>query len=243
MNKFLIGCIADDFAGPEDAAAILTANGLRTVMTDGIPQDPDWDTDAEAIVIATNTRSIDPFEASREYLNAMRWLKRQKTGLFFFKYSSTFDSTRRGNIGTVTDALMNLLNIPYTVHVPTSLTGGCTVRDGILYVNDVPLAESHMKDHPLNPMWESHIPMLIAPQSKYPCFVLTADDLDNPERTREQIASWQAQRRRFHIAADYWQPEHGTKIMEMFHELPLMAGGCDILADFARFVKNTAPNC
>lgn len=237
MSKILIGCIADDFTGASDAASLLAANGLKTVMTCGVPESTDWDTDAEAIVIATKTRSMEPFDASRESLNAVRWLKKQKVGTFYYKYCSTFDSTRRGNIGPVTDALLNMLSIPYTVMIPSMLENGRTVRDGILYVNGVPLAESHMKSHPINPMWDSYLPKLVAPQSKYPCFVLTEADLNRPEETRQQIDSWQAQRRHFHIAVDYWKPEHGAKIMEFFHDLPLLTGGSGILADFARYHK------
>ena len=87
----------------------------------------------------------------------------------YFKYCSTFDSTPAGNIGPVADRMLEELGQPYTLLCPALPVNGRTVREGVLYVKGVPLAQSPMKDHPLNPMWASEIPSLMAPQSAYPC--------------------------------------------------------------------------
>ena len=45
----LLGCIADDFTGASDLANTLTAAGMRTVQTIGVPQ---GGIDADAVVVA-----------------------------------------------------------------------------------------------------------------------------------------------------------------------------------------------
>jgi len=54
--------------------------------------------DADAIVVALKTRTIDPGAAINESLEALRWLRDAGCRQFFFKYCSTFDSTPKGNI-------------------------------------------------------------------------------------------------------------------------------------------------
>ena len=44
-----------------------------------------------------------------------------------FKYCSTFDSTAKGNIGPVTDALLDELNEDFTVITPALPVNGRTI--------------------------------------------------------------------------------------------------------------------
>ena len=48
-------------------------------------------------------------EAVAQSLAALRWLQAQGAPQIYFKYCSTFDSTPHGNIGPVTEALMDAL--------------------------------------------------------------------------------------------------------------------------------------
>ena len=67
------------------------------------------DGDADAVVVALKSRTIAPAEAVAQSLAALRWLRAQGAQQIYFKYCSTFDSTPRGNIGPVTEALMDAL--------------------------------------------------------------------------------------------------------------------------------------
>ena len=78
---------------------------------------------------------------------------------------------------------MELCGTAYTVLCPALPVNGRTVRDGILYVNGVPLAESPMRFHPLNPMTQSEIPKLMAAQSRWPSYVLRLADLHGPRES------------------------------------------------------------
>ncbi|HYG85480.1 MAG TPA: 3-oxo-tetronate kinase [Azospirillum sp.] len=160
----LLGCIADDVTGASDLANTLAKAGLRTVQTigaDGLTEIGD----AEAVVVALKSRSIDPDEAVRLSLDAWQRLKALGARQCYFKYCSTFDSTDRGNIGPVTDALLQATGADFTIACPTFPETGRTVYQGHLFVWNQPLHESPLKDHPLNPMRDSDLVRVLQRQS------------------------------------------------------------------------------
>ena len=106
----LLGCIADDFTGATDLANNLVRAGMRTVQTIGVPEDATAPVEADAIVVALKSRTIAPADAVSQSLAALRWLRAQGVQQVYFKYCSTFDSTPAGNIGPVTDALLDALS-------------------------------------------------------------------------------------------------------------------------------------
>lgn len=155
-----LGCIADDFTGATDLANNLVRAGMRVVQTMGMPGGP-LQTPADAVVIALKTRTIEPADAVAQSLAALRWLKQQGARQIYFKYCSTFDSwyqgDLRGNIGPVTEALMAELGTDFTIATPAFPDNGRTVFKGHLFVGDVLLSDSGMKDHPLTPMRDANL--------------------------------------------------------------------------------------
>jgi len=83
-----------------------------------------------------------------------------------FKICSTFDSTDKGNIGPVMDALRADSGDRIVLVTPAFPETGRTVYQGNLFVGSVPLNESPLKDHPLNPMHDSNLVRVLARQSK-----------------------------------------------------------------------------
>jgi uncharacterized protein YgbK (DUF1537 family) len=83
-----------------------------------------------------------------------------------FKICSTFDSTDAGNIGPVMDALLADSGDAIVLVTPAFPETGRTVYQGNLFVGSVPLNESPLKDHPLNPMHDSNLVRVLARQSK-----------------------------------------------------------------------------
>lgn len=161
-----LGCIADDFTGASDLANTLTRGGMRTVQTIGVPGDDlDLDPAADAVVIALKTRSIEAHEAVRQSLAAHAWLARRGCGQFLFKICSTFDSTPRGNIGPVADALRAALDPGCVAVCPAFPTNGRTVYRGHLFVGDRLLNESGMEKHPLTPMSDANLVRVLQAQS------------------------------------------------------------------------------
>ena len=62
--------------------------------------------DVDAVVVALKSRTAPVAEAVAQSLAACRWLRAQGATQIYFKVCSTFDSTPRGNIGPVAEALM-----------------------------------------------------------------------------------------------------------------------------------------
>src|SRR5659263_103676 len=179
MNKTLIfGCIADDFTGASDAASFLVKGGLNTVLCNGIP-DSDFDPgdNVQAVVIALKSRTVEVEEAVSDSLNALKWLKDHGTQQVYFKYCSTFDSTPRGNIGPVTDALMEAVQTKCTILCPALPVNKRTIVDGCLLVDGVPLQESSMSKHPLTPMWDCRIANLMKQQGQFETLEIHRDTL------------------------------------------------------------------
>ena len=140
MAQALLGCIADDFTGATDLANMLVRGGMRTVQTIGVP-DKDATIEADALVVALKSRTIPAKQAVRQSLDALEWLQAQGCRQFFFKYCSTFDSTHRGNIGPVSDALLDALKDDFTIACPAFPENGRTVFRGNLFVCDALLNE------------------------------------------------------------------------------------------------------
>ena len=162
MTTFL-GCIADDFTGATDLASMLARSGVNVSLRIGVPLSPPENT-AEIEVIALKTRSISASKAIEESLSALKWLKEAGAKKYFFKYCSTFDSTAEGNIGPVSEALMNELKVDQTIYCPAFPENGRSIYMGNLFVGQKLLSESSMKDHPLTPMNDSNLMRLLSAQ-------------------------------------------------------------------------------
>lgn len=160
----LLGCIADDFTGATDLANMLVRGGMRTVQTIGIPEQMPT-VAADALVIALKSRTIPVAEAVAQSLTALRWLQQQGCTQFFFKYCSTFDSTDGGNIGQVTDALLQELGADFTIACPAFPENGRTIYRGHLFVADALLNESGMEHHPLTPMADANLVRVLQRQT------------------------------------------------------------------------------
>lgn len=154
--SILLGCIADDFTGATDLANNLVRNGMRVVQTIGIPQHG-LNADLDAVVVALKSRNLEPEDAVAQSLEALEYLLAQGAQQIFFKYCSTFDSTPKGNIGPVTEALMAALGADFTIATPAFPDNGRSVFKGHLFVGDQLLSESGMRDHPLTPMTDANL--------------------------------------------------------------------------------------
>ena len=161
-----LGCIADDYTGASDLANTLTRAGLRTVQTIGIPADDLALPEVDAVVVSLKSRSIEAGLAVSRSRAADKWLRSRGAGHVLFKICSTFDSTDAGNIGPVMDALRADCGEANVLVTPAFPETGRTVYQGNLFVGTVPLNESPLKDHPLNPMRDSNLVRVLACQSK-----------------------------------------------------------------------------
>jgi 3-dehydrotetronate 4-kinase len=165
MSEILLGCIADDFTGATDLANNLVRNGMRAVQTIGVPA-ATLDVAADAVVVALKSRTIAAADAVTQSLAALKWLRAQGAKQIYFKYCSTFDSTAQGNIGPVAEALMDALGTDFTIATPAFPDNQRTVFKGHLFVGDVLLSDSGMRNHPLTPMTDSNLVRVLQAQCR-----------------------------------------------------------------------------
>jgi 3-dehydrotetronate 4-kinase len=164
----LLGAVADDYTGASDLANTLSRNGLTTIQMIGVPSRGFDAGDAEAIVVALKIRSIEAPRAVALATAGYDWLASRGARHVIYKICSTFDSTDAGNIGPVAEAFRARAGagcLPVTPAFPETAR---TVYLGHLFVGLVPLNESPLKDHPLNPMRDSNLKRVLERQSKAP---------------------------------------------------------------------------
>lgn len=163
----LLAAIADDFTGATDLASVIAQNGMPVVQLIGVPdaQSLALVGDAAAVVVALKTRTAPVAEAVAQALASLGALRGAGAEQIIFKYCSTFDSTDKGNIGPVADALAEAMGVEFALVCPAFPANGRSIFRGHLFVGDQLLQESPMKDHPLTPMRRSNLLELMGAQS------------------------------------------------------------------------------
>ncbi|MCB8882240.1 four-carbon acid sugar kinase family protein [Acidisoma cellulosilytica] len=189
-----LGCIADDYTGASDLANTLARQGLRTVQTIGLPAAAFDLSGVDAVVVALKSRSIPAAEAVAASQAAEVWLRQKGADHVLFKICSTFDSTDAGNIGPVSDALRDSGACPMVVVTPAFPGTGRTVFQGNLFVGVMPLNESPLKDHPLNPMHDANLMRVLSRQTATRIGLVPLQIVDaGPDALRAKLAQLQAE--------------------------------------------------
>jgi len=225
-----LGCIADDFTGATDLAGLLARSGVRVSLRMGVPDEDPTAAPAPFEVIALKCRTAPVDEAVAECRAALAWLRAAGAERFYWKYCSTFDSTPRGNIGPVAEALMADLGADQTIYCPAFPENGRSIFMGHLFVGEVPIDESPMKDHPLTPMRDSSLMRLLAPQVTRP--VGLANRLvvaRGPEALRARLDTLLDQGVA-HVIVDAVADEDLRTIATACRDMALLTGGSAVAA-------------
>jgi uncharacterized protein YgbK (DUF1537 family) len=215
----ILGAIADDFTGGTDLAGMLHEAGARTVLVFGDGEVPG---NCDATVVCLKSRALAAADACRMTVDALGRLRAHDPRQIYFKYCSTFDSTPKGNIGPVTDALLNELGEPFTLAIPALPVNGRTQYMGHLFVDGVPLAESPMRTHPLNPMTDSNLVRWLARQTPSKVGLLRLPALVG------DLSAEAARLRKEGVEialADAVTQRDLEALAEVFADLPLLTGG------------------
>jgi 3-dehydrotetronate 4-kinase len=229
----LLGCIADDFTGATDLANNLVRSGMRVVQTIGIPTRALAD-DLDAVVVALKSRTIPATQAIAQSLAALEWLQAQGAKQFYFKICSTFDSTAEGNIGPVTEALMAALHTDFVVVTPAFPENGRTVFKGHLFVGDVLLSESGMRDHPLTPMTDANLVRVLQAQSSRKVGLIAQSSVAGGELAiRDRIKQLRAEGVGLAIA-DAVSNADLLHLDEALSDAPLMTAGSGLAIGLAK---------
>jgi uncharacterized protein YgbK (DUF1537 family) len=224
----LLGAIADDFTGATDLCNTLVRRGMRTVQLIDVPASDTEVADTEAVVIALKSRTIPAAEAIEKSLAALAWLQKARARQILFKYCSTFDSTDAGNIGPVAEALMAALDTDFTLFCPAFPEAGRTIYRGYLFVGDVLLSESGMRDHPLTPMRDPSLVRALQRQSRGKVGLVPQYDVARGAASiRDAFASLRQAGFR-HAIVDAIEDHDLEAIGEAAADFPLITGGSGI---------------
>ncbi len=148
--------IADDLSGALDAASAFHAAGQAVriaLSTDAWRQSAP----TEMIGFTTETRNAAPAAAAAAVADAIALGRARGERLVFKK----IDSTLRGPVAAELAALAEALPEARILFTPANPRVGRTVRDGVLLVHGVPVAQTDFARDPVSPVTESFIRRLL----------------------------------------------------------------------------------
>ncbi len=158
MTGLQLLALADDLTGAMEAGAQFAARGITSIVTAEDSLRPaGFEETVRVLVIDTGTRHLSASQA-RQKVHRLACAARERGIPFIYKKT---DSTLRGNIGSELDALMAAFPDLPLLYAPAYPRMGRTVREGILYVDGVPVSETAFGADRLNPVRTSAIPRLL----------------------------------------------------------------------------------
>jgi 3-dehydrotetronate 4-kinase len=224
----LLGCIADDLTGATDLALMLTRAGMRTVQVMSVPDASTKLDGYDAVVVALKSRTNPAADAVAMSLASADALLVRGAKQLFFKYCSTFDSTDRGNIGPVADALMARLKTDLAIVCPAFPTNKRTIYLGNLFVGDVPLDESPMQDHPLTPMRDANLVRVMQRQTKHKVGLVPFSTVNKGADAIDDAFRAARARGERYVVCDAITDEHLYDLGKVAADMALITGGSGI---------------
>ncbi len=170
--------IADDFTGSTDTGVQFIKYGLRTSVKvlDKIALG-EISSITKVLVVDTETRNVDKEKAELQIESAASRLEKWNRKTTFYK---KIDSTMRGNIAHEVKALADKMNFKAIVCTPAFPNNGRIVKDSIVYLNDVPIAQTKMKDDPIKPVTKSNLIDIFNEVPSLNPVALTAEQVKTP---------------------------------------------------------------
>ncbi len=174
--------IADDFTGALDSGVHLANSGARTTVVTGV--NVDWNglaLDVEVLVVDAETRHL---PAKQAYDAVYKIVTEAKAWGIPYIYKKT-DSALRGNIGAELDALLAASGETQLPFLPAFPKINRLTKDGVHYIQDLPVAQSVFGQDPFEPVTESRVDRLIALQTQVPaaCFPVLKEESQVPQNS------------------------------------------------------------
>lgn len=163
MDRLLI--IADDFTGALDTGIQFTKMGIRgKIITDYKYDFDQLEDSCPLLVVNTDSRPLSPEEAYQRVYNLSI---RAKAAGFEYVYKKT-DSGLRGNIGMELKAVMDAYEEKTAYFIPALPNLNRITRDGIQYIDGVPVKDSVFGQDPFEPVRYSDVAEIIHSQIEVP---------------------------------------------------------------------------
>jgi len=166
MRVIELGVLADDLTGGMMVASLLESEGVECPLVssiDGLAEVAR--SGAQAVVVARKIRLVDPAVATLEAEQTVRALQDIGCKRFYYKYCATFDSTEKGNIGPVAEAMLKATGGRHTLFCPAFPRHTVTVFQGMMFIGSTPLGKSFKRADPVTPMTNSNLVEVLQAQS------------------------------------------------------------------------------
>src|SRR4030042_3437755 len=155
----MIAVIADDFTGAAEIGGIGLRHGMDVIIeTQNVSQ-----TTADILVIAASTRSLEAQRASEIISSVTRQLQRLNS-LFIYK---KIDSFLRGHVSAELHAQMMSSGKSRSVVVAANPVFNRIIRDGIYYINNIPLNQPSFAGDPEFPVSSAVVKEIIGDNSVF----------------------------------------------------------------------------
>lgn len=214
----MIIVLADDITGAAEIAGIALSEGWNTLLTiNRLPQNANG---AEVVVVATDIRSGDGSNAKKETERLCHEIHEMKINskedIEIFKKT---DSVLRGHISTELLSLTEGLGFKRSLLVAQNPTKGRVIRNGIYYVDGIPLNETMFSKDPEFPAISSKACELVG---KDCCKSFVSGE--EPEDETDGII----------LIADAASTADIGRIAKNIHKKTLAAGGADFFREFLK---------
>lgn len=157
--------IADDFTGSLDAGVQFAVRGAKTcVVTDPAYDLSQTKEDVQVLVLDAETRHLEPEAAYRTVYRAVE----SALGAGFSHIYKKTDSALRGNIGAELAAVLDAAGAESLAFLPALPKMGRVTRDGVHYIDGVPVAQSVFGEDPFEPVTASSVSEILGAQTEAP---------------------------------------------------------------------------
>lgn len=163
MIKLLV--IADDFTGGLDTGVQFASRGIPAcVLTDPGEDFSAAAGDCEVLVVVAETRHLPATDA----YNAVYSTTRKAIALGIGHIYKKTDSALRGNIGAELAAVYEACGADFLPFIPALPAMNRITRNGIQYIDGIPVAQSVFGRDPFEPVKESDVVRLVSLQTGLP---------------------------------------------------------------------------
>lgn len=167
--------IADDLTGANATGVLFRKMDLRTfTVMNGERLHLSTLADCECVMYPTDSRNISQDIAYHRVYNVTKLIQRDGIRI----YSKRIDSTLRGNVGSETEAMLDVLGSDYVaVNASAFPASGRVIIGGYMLVNGIPLHKTEAAIDPKSPVHTSDVADIFREQCRYPVGSILMNDL------------------------------------------------------------------
>jgi uncharacterized protein YgbK (DUF1537 family) len=227
----MLGVVADDTTGSNDIGLMFSKNRYtaKVVVFD---EQMETDSDADVLIIDTDSRLDSPEESYQKVFEATKILQEMGCTLFFNKTCSVF----RGNIGKEFDAMLDALQEDFAVISLAFPKNGRKTINGIHTVHGKLLEQSEFANDPVHPMHQSNLVEILQQQTSRKVTMVPLEIVRRgPLELRIEI---EKQRHHYHYCiVDSENQSDLAIVAEAIYDMPVLCGSSAIAEELPKFMK------